>query len=162
MSKTFPFFGTATNDKGEYSVRGAADNVKRVVAMEKAGLSNIKLVQLPVPMTKLDACKHILNMPEFASAGYGAIKQYIENNDELYLPLEPVVTTDAPEIAADVQEPEVAETPAVVAEQADDAEEVSDAVYDNKIVDLGDDEDFGSDDYGLGDYADMIPSYDFD
>lgn len=164
MSKTFPYFGTATNNKGEFSVRGAADNVKRVVAMEKAGLSNIVLVALPFAMLKLDACKYILGCTEFQTPGQqAAIKQYIENNDELYLPLEPVVTTPADVVftgvdgADDVVFTAPAETPAVVAETTEEEAEVSDTVYDNKIVDLGDEDDFEQydhmADYGFTNYA---------
>lgn len=179
MSKTFPFFGTATNNKGEFSVRGAADNDKRVIAMTKAGLSNIVLVQLPVAMLKLDACKHIQSLPEFASAGQqAAIQQYIANNDDApSAPAQapapaPVVetapkakkapkTTKAPKPVAEVLEEPAVEEQAAAPESTDAEPEVSDKVYDNKIVDLGDDE-FGSDDdFGLGDYAGMVDNYDY-
>lgn len=82
MSKLFPMFGTAFNSAGKCSVRGAVD-AWRIKAMTKAGLLNIVLVELPVPMNKLHACKFIRNLPEFQTPDQlGAIDSYIANNDD--------------------------------------------------------------------------------
>lgn len=81
MSKTFPMFGTAF--KGDKcSIRGAVD-ANRVKAMTKAGLTGIVLVELPVPMNKLHACKFVRNLPEFQTTEQmDALDAYISNNDD--------------------------------------------------------------------------------
>ena len=81
MSKLFPMFGTAF--KGDKcSVRGAVD-ANRVKAMTKAGLTDIVLVELPIPMNKLHACKFVRNLPEFQTVEQlGALEAYINNNDD--------------------------------------------------------------------------------
>lgn len=98
MSKLFPMFGTAF--KGDKcSVRGAVD-ANRVKAMTKAGLTGIVLVELPIPMNKLHACKFVRNLPEFQTTEQlSALDAYISNNDDgteivFEEVVEPVLTDD--------------------------------------------------------------------
>ena len=53
--KTFTVSGTATNADGTVKVRFANDLVARIKILNKAGATNINLVELPTPMTKLAA-----------------------------------------------------------------------------------------------------------
>lgn len=56
--KLFTVAGTATY-KGQTKVRFANDLVARIKILNKAGCTNINLVELPVPMTKLEALRHL-------------------------------------------------------------------------------------------------------
>jgi hypothetical protein len=57
--KLFSVAGTATNPDGTTKARFANDFVARVKILSKAGCTNINLVELPVPMTKLDALRYL-------------------------------------------------------------------------------------------------------
>ena len=57
--KLFTVAGTATNPDGTTKARFANDFVARVKILSKAGCTNINLVELPVPMTKLDALRYL-------------------------------------------------------------------------------------------------------
>ena len=57
--KTFSVAGTATNKDGTVKVRFANDLVTRIKILNKAGCSNINLVELPKAMTKLQALQHL-------------------------------------------------------------------------------------------------------
>ena len=56
--KLFTVAGTATH-KGVTKVRFANDLVARIKILNKAGATNINLVELPSAMTKLDALKYL-------------------------------------------------------------------------------------------------------
>ena len=56
--KLFTVAGTATH-KGVTKVRFANDLVARIKILNKAGCTDINLVELPVSMTKLDALKYL-------------------------------------------------------------------------------------------------------
>ena len=56
--KLFTVAGTAT-DKGTTKVRFANDLVARIKILNKAGCTNIDLVELPRAMTKLEALQHL-------------------------------------------------------------------------------------------------------
>lgn len=61
MSKTEKLFtvaGTATH-KGVTKVRFANDLVARIKILNKAGCTNVNLIELPEPMTKLQALKYL-------------------------------------------------------------------------------------------------------
>ena len=80
MSKLFTIAGTGARN-GVTRIRGGV-NADREAAMIKAGLVNIILVTLPHAMTKLEAAKHIVGMPEFAGAAeQEAIQSYIDNQE---------------------------------------------------------------------------------
>jgi hypothetical protein len=57
--KTFTVAGTATNADGTVKVRFANDLVARIKILNKAGCSNINLVELPQAMTKLEALQYL-------------------------------------------------------------------------------------------------------
>jgi len=57
--KLFTVAGTATTPDGVTKVRFANDLVARIKILTKARNTNINLVELPQPMTKLDALKHL-------------------------------------------------------------------------------------------------------
>ena len=57
--KTFTVAGTATNADGTAKARFANDLVARVKILNKAGCTNINLVELPRAMTKLEALQHL-------------------------------------------------------------------------------------------------------
>ena len=57
--KTFTVAGTATNADGTAKARFANDLVARVKILNKAGCTNINLVELPCAMTKLEALQHL-------------------------------------------------------------------------------------------------------
>ena len=55
LEKTFTVAGTATNADGTAKARFANDLVARIKILNKAGCTNINLIELPQPMTKLEA-----------------------------------------------------------------------------------------------------------
>lgn len=58
-NKTFTVAGYATNSDGTVKVRFANDLVSRIKILNKAGCTNVNLVELPRPMTKLEALAHL-------------------------------------------------------------------------------------------------------
>ena len=68
--KTFTVAGTATQN-GVTKARFANDLVARIKILNKAGCTDINLVELPHPMTKLEALQHLqtLGITE-GDAGY--------------------------------------------------------------------------------------------
>ena len=57
--KTFTVAGTAKNPNGTVKARFANDLVARIKILNKAGCTDINLVELPHAMTKLDALKYL-------------------------------------------------------------------------------------------------------
>jgi hypothetical protein len=57
--KLFTVAGTATNADGTAKARFANDLVARIKILNKAGCTNINLVELPRAMTKLEALQYI-------------------------------------------------------------------------------------------------------
>jgi hypothetical protein len=57
--KLFTVAGTATNPDGTTKARFANDMVSRVKILTKNNCTNINLVELPQPMTKLEALQHL-------------------------------------------------------------------------------------------------------
>ena len=57
--KLFTVAGTATNPDGTTKARFANDFVARVKILSKAGCTNINLIELPKPMTKLEALEFL-------------------------------------------------------------------------------------------------------
>ena len=56
--KTFTVAGTATQN-GVTKARFANDLVARIKILNKAGCTDINLIELPKPMTKLEALQHL-------------------------------------------------------------------------------------------------------
>jgi hypothetical protein len=63
--KLFTVAGTATNPDGTTKARFANDLVARIKILNKAGCTNVNLVELPRGMTKLEALEHLSTLPEF-------------------------------------------------------------------------------------------------
>ena len=68
--KLFTVAGTATNPDGTTKVRFANDLVARVKILTKAGCTNIELVELPKPMTKLAALEYLQEQRKSGDEGY--------------------------------------------------------------------------------------------
>ena len=77
--KQFTVAGTATNPDGTTKARFANDMVARVKILSKAGCTNINLVELPQPMTKLEALEHLksIGITE-GDAGYAVANKLAE------------------------------------------------------------------------------------
>jgi hypothetical protein len=58
-SKLFTVAGTATNADGTTKARFANDLVARIKILNKGGCTNINLLELPHPMTKLQALQYL-------------------------------------------------------------------------------------------------------
>lgn len=70
-NKQFTVAGTATNPDGTTKVRFANDLVARIKILNKAGCTNVNLIELPRPMTKLEALEHLQGTGNFTGdAGY--------------------------------------------------------------------------------------------
>jgi hypothetical protein len=63
--KLFTVAGTATNPDGTTKARFANDIVARIKILNKAGCTNVNLVELPRGMTKLEALAYLATLPEF-------------------------------------------------------------------------------------------------
>ena len=82
MSKTEKLFtvaGTAKNSDGTVKARFANDLVARIKILNKAGCTDINLVELPRAMTKLEALQHLteLGITE-GDAGYAVANKLAE------------------------------------------------------------------------------------
>lgn len=80
--KLFTVAGYATNPNGTVKVRFANDLVARIKILNKAGCSNINLIELPQAMTKLQALEHLKSQgltgdAEFVVANKLAEKQRV-------------------------------------------------------------------------------------
>ncbi len=77
--KLFTVAGTATNANGTVKARFANDLVARIKILNKAGCTNINLVELPRAMTKLEALQHLqtLGITE-GDAGYAVANKLAE------------------------------------------------------------------------------------
>lgn len=77
--KLFTVAGTATNPNGTVKARFANDLVARIKILNKAGCTNINLVELPKPMTKLEALQHLQSMGiTEGDAGYAVANKLAE------------------------------------------------------------------------------------
>jgi hypothetical protein len=117
--KLFTVVGTSTLE-GETKVRFAND-VMRVKVLEKHGHTDVNLIELESPMTKLDAAKFIQDLELFqGSAEQMAIADYIERNTET------PKAAKAPKAEKPAKQPKAKATKApkakapVVADEADD------------------------------------------
>ena len=107
MSKTEKLFtvaGTARNADGTVKARFANDLVARIKILNKAGCTDINLVELPRAMTKLEALQHLteLGITEgdagFAVANKLAEKAKLAKKGEVK-----VKATKAPKVAKTVE-----------------------------------------------------------
>lgn len=67
--KLFTVAGTATNPDGTVKARFANDLVSRIKILNKARCTNINLIELPKPMTKLEALQFLQAQGEQYTAG---------------------------------------------------------------------------------------------
>jgi len=77
--KLFTVAGTATNADGTVKARFANDLVARIKILNKAGCTDINLVELPRAMTKLEALQYIqeTQTPQ-GDAGYAVANKLAE------------------------------------------------------------------------------------
>jgi hypothetical protein len=79
VEKTFTVAGTATNADGTVKARFANDLVARIKILNKAGCTDINLVELPRAMTKLEALQYIQETQTPAGdAGYAVANKLAE------------------------------------------------------------------------------------
>ena len=76
--KTFTVAGTATNADGTAKARFANDLVARIKILNKAGCTNINLMELPRAMTKLEALQHLQSLGQTGDAGYAVANKLAE------------------------------------------------------------------------------------
>ncbi len=79
--KLFTVAGTATNPDGTTKARFANDLVARIKILNKAGCSNINLVELPQAMTKLEALEYLREQGiTEGDAGYAVANKLAEKS----------------------------------------------------------------------------------
>jgi len=71
--KLFTVAGTATNPDGTTKARFANDLVARIKILNKAKCTNVNLVELPRPMTKLEALEHLNSLGTYTGDAAYAI-----------------------------------------------------------------------------------------
>jgi hypothetical protein len=77
--KLFTVAGTATNADGTAKARFANDLVARIKILNKAGCTNINLMELPRAMTKLEALQYIQEtQTPSGDAGYAVANKLAE------------------------------------------------------------------------------------
>lgn len=84
MEQKFTVAGTAMQN-GITKVRFANDLVSRIKILVKNNCENINLIELPEPMTKLEALKHLESLDFGAKdfdAGYAITEKLYEKNKE--------------------------------------------------------------------------------
>lgn len=76
-NKQFTVAGTATLN-GVTKARFANDMVARVKILSKAGCTNINLIELPKPMTKIEALQYLQEQGMTGDAGYAVANKLAE------------------------------------------------------------------------------------
>lgn len=76
--KLFTVAGTATNPNGTVKARFANDLVARIKILNKAGCTDINLMELPKAMTKLEALQHLQSLGQTGDAGYAVANKLAE------------------------------------------------------------------------------------
>ena len=77
--KLFTVAGTATNPDGTTKARFANDLVARIKILNKAGCTDINLIELPKAMTKLEALQHLQSLGiTQGDAGYAVANKLAE------------------------------------------------------------------------------------
>ena len=115
-NKLFTVAGTATNPDGTTKVRFANDLVARIKILNKAGCTNVNLVELPTPMTKLEALKYLADQgitqgdAGFAVANKLAEKTKVAKKAEVKVAVKPAsksTKTKAPVATTEAETSEV-------------------------------------------------------
>jgi hypothetical protein len=78
QDKLFTVAGTATNPNGTTKARFANDLVARIKILNKAGCTAINLIELPSPMTKLQALQYLTEQGVAGDAGYAVANKLAE------------------------------------------------------------------------------------
>jgi len=78
QDKLFTVAGTATNADGTTKARFANDLVARIKILNKAGCTDINLVELPSAMTKLQALQYLTEQGVTGDAGYAVANKLAE------------------------------------------------------------------------------------
>jgi hypothetical protein len=78
QDKLFTVAGTATNPNGTTKARFANDLVARIKILNKAGCTNINLMELPSAMTKLQALQYLTEQGVAGDAGYAVANKLAE------------------------------------------------------------------------------------
>jgi hypothetical protein len=78
VEKLFTVAGTATNPNGTVKARFANDLVARIKILNKAGCTDINLMELPRAMTKLEALQHLQSLGQTGDAGYAVANKLAE------------------------------------------------------------------------------------
>ena len=76
--KLFTVAGTAKNPNGTVKARFANDLVARIKILNKAGCTDINLIELPKAMTKLEALQHLQSLGQTGDAGYAVANKLAE------------------------------------------------------------------------------------
>jgi len=76
--KLFTVAGTATNADGTVKARFANDLVARIKILNKAGCTDINLMELPSAMTKLQALQYLQEQGVAGDAGYAVANKLAE------------------------------------------------------------------------------------
>jgi hypothetical protein len=76
--KLFTVAGTAKNADGTVKARFANDLVARIKILNKAGCTDINLMELPKAMTKLEALQHLQSLGQTGDAGYAVANKLAE------------------------------------------------------------------------------------
>ena len=76
--KLFTVAGTAKNPNGTVKARFANDLVARIKILNKAGCTDINLIELPKAMTKLEALQHLQTLGQTGDAGYAVANKLAE------------------------------------------------------------------------------------
>ena len=103
--KLFTVAGTAKNPNGTVKARFANDLVARIKILNKAGCTDINLIELPRAMTKLEALQHLQTLGQTGDAGYAvanklAEKTRIAKRGEVKVKAVKSVTKSADKVAA--------------------------------------------------------------
>ena len=80
QDKLFTVAGTATNPNGTTKARFANDLVARIKILNKAGCTNINLMELPTAMTKLQALQYLTEQGVAGDAGYAVANKLAEKS----------------------------------------------------------------------------------
>jgi hypothetical protein len=76
--KLFTVAGTAKNADGTVKARFANDLVARIKILNKAGCTDINLMELPKAMTKLEALQYLQEQGVTGDAGYAVANKLAE------------------------------------------------------------------------------------
>ena len=76
--KLFTVAGTAKNPNGTVKARFANDLVARIKILNKAGCTDINLIEVPRAMTKLEALQHLQTLGQTGDAGYAVANKLAE------------------------------------------------------------------------------------